>query len=143
MKRFVAITLSGLIITGFIIGISIAQDKAGNPSSDQQERREESRDVDGHREELANHAREIRAEIKSVQNQFDKAREGGNERQAQELQQFLEELHEELLHVERELQDGEREHSGGHEHAFKEMQQELRHLEEALHAAEREGNEVN
>ena len=110
MKRFIAVILCGLVITGFTMEIGTAQDNAGNPSTDQQERRETPRNGDAHREELAAHAREIRAEINRVQDQFDKAREAGNETQSRELRQFLEELHEGLLRVEQELQSGEREH---------------------------------
>ena len=94
MKRFIAVILCGLVITGFTMEISTAQDNAGNPPTDQQERREASRNGDDHREDLAAHAREIRAEINRVQDQFDKARETGDEGQSRELRQLLEELHE-------------------------------------------------
>ena len=147
MKRFIALTFCGLMFTGFTVGISSAQDKVENPPSDQQERREPSRQEDEHLEELAGHAREIRAEINRVQDQFDKAREAGKEGQIRELRQFLEELHEELLHVEQELQGEEREHhrDGEKRSELDEHRNALRHelgeLEKHIEAAANEGNE--
>ncbi len=147
MKRFIALTFCGLMFTGFTVGISSAQDKVENPPSDQQERREASRQEAEHLEELAGHAREIRAEINRVQDQFDKAREAGKEGQIRELRQFLEELHEELLHVEQELQGEEREHhrDGEKRSELDEHRNALRHelgeLEKHIEAASNEGNE--
>ena len=147
MKRFIAVILCGLVITGFTMEIGTAQDNAGNPSTDQQERREASRNGDAHREELAAHAREIRAEINRVQDQFDKAREAGNETQSRELRQFLEELHEGLLRVEQELQSGEREHHldgekrSEHDEHRNALRRELGQLEKHIEAASNEGNE--
>ena len=147
MKRFIALTFCGLMFTGFTMAISTAQDKVENPSADQQERREASRHEDEHREELAGHAKEIRAEINRVQDQFDKAREAGKEGQIRELRQFLEELHEELLHVEQELQGEEREHhrDGEKRSELDEHRNALRHelgeLEKHIEAASNEGNE--
>ena len=51
MKRFVAVTLSGILFTGFALGISMAQD-GENLFFEREERQEESRDREAHRQEL-------------------------------------------------------------------------------------------